>query len=394
MADFEASMRAMHEQMTAQLQALQTALAQQNEAMIKQGEVMLSQSNQINAMAVEIAAIKSAPVLKEKATLTTPEANTPQEASIESGAGSPDAPLTITPNQHNHSTKAHASLSERLPDIAEFTGKRNQLPQWKAALANKLSGNHDRYPTELAKLTYARARITGEPAITLSRLSNDFPTLQSLVSWLDQQYGDPNERVNAELKLRDLRQGNRPFWKFFTEFRTLASKAEATEGSQYMLLKGAINSDLQRLMITLPEPAQLTDYANTVAKIDEQLRFINNNTHTQTNQSRRHSDAMDIDTLDYAPFGSEERERRRRERLCFKCGSHKHISPDCKKPLPSRSPKDTRSKHINAIHPRTRTTSASPHRRSRSQRSHGPRSYRSHSTSSLKSEQLKGESRN
>lgn len=366
----------------AQFQALQSIIAKQNET--------------IETMSEQIATIKSAPISQPEVTLTPPESNAPQALPIESKTGFPAVPSTTILSPSPPSTKTRPELSERLPDITEFTGKRNQLPLWKAALANKLGGNHDRYPTELAKLTYARARIAGEPAVTLSRLNHDFPTLQSLIAWLDKQYGDPNERVNAELKLRDLRQGNRPFWKFFTEFRTLASKAEAAEGAQYMLLKGAISPELQRLMITQTEADCLTDYVNTVAKIDEQLRFINGSSRTQHARTViRNPDAMDIDNLEYAPVGSVERERRLKKGLCFKCGSSKHISPDCKKTLPKRSDSARRSRSVNAVSPNTRSNTNSPPRRPGSRRSRRSRS-RTHSasTSSSRSEQSKGRSRN
>jgi hypothetical protein len=105
----------------------------------------------------------------------------------------------------------HSERSKCLPDISKFSGKRSQLALWKASLSNKLIGNWDRYPTETSQLTYARLRITGEPALTLSRLNIDFTTLDSLITCLDNQYGDPNEKTNAELRLRELWQGKRPF---------------------------------------------------------------------------------------------------------------------------------------------------------------------------------------
>jgi hypothetical protein len=385
-ANLEELLHQMSEQMKVQFQTLQTAYTEQSAAL----EIT---TNRVQALSEELIAIKSASAIQPEVIVTPPEPNSPQELANESGTGLPAAPSTTTTNRPSPSTRNHVDLSERLPDISEFTGKRNQLLLWKSALANKLAGNHDRYPTELARITYARARIAGEPALTLSRLNNEFPTLDSLISWLDKQYGDPNERINAELKLRDLRQGKRPFWKFFTEFRTLASRAEASEDSQYMLLKGAISPELQRLMIAQPEPELLTDYVNLVAKIDEQLRFINNSSHyQQTRRSTRDPDAMDIDAMDYAPVGSEERDRRRRKGLCYKCGSSEHLSPNCKKSLPGQDSRVNRTHDVNTVNQRD----ARPRSNSRSSRRspRGRRNSHTSRTSSVDSRESKGRSRN
>ena len=164
--ELEAIIRTMQEQMTAQIHALQEALAQQNQAVL--------------ALSEEIATLKSAPGSPPKIALTAPNASdqqqidTPTESMNGSGLALQKEPL-VTRTQ----------LSERLPDITEFTGRRSQLAEWKAALMNKLSGNSDRYPSELAKLTYARSCISGEPAVILGRLSYDFLTLQLLIAWLN-----------------------------------------------------------------------------------------------------------------------------------------------------------------------------------------------------------------
>jgi hypothetical protein len=389
------------------------ALAQQLLEQMKQMQASFAdafsrQSDEIKALRDEVETLRSrssTPVPTPAVTLSPPP---------ESRGQPDDAPTTASkpPNYTDRSDRAgcaecsghsarsgRAERSERLPDIPEFSGKRSQLALWKASLTNKLTGNRDRYPTENSQLTYARSRITGEPALTLSRLNNDFTTLESLISWLDNQYGDPNEKTNAELKLRELRQGKRAFWKFFTEFRTLASKAGTEEKAQYMLLKGAINPDLQRFMIGRAEPDSLTDFVNIIAKIDEQLRFIDHPSRsTQQRLSHRTDhqdpDAMDLDTVEqrhegtYAPLGSKERARRLEKNLCFKCGKPGHISPNCKKPYRRNSSVEQHPREVNAV---DRSPSLS---RRRSRRRSNASASSSSSDTTTSPRRSKGRSRN
>jgi hypothetical protein len=81
---------------------------------------------------------------------------------------------------------------------------------------------------------------------------------------------------------------------------------------------------------------------NIIAKIDEQLQFVDHpslSTQQQLSHQDSHQDpdAMDLDIVEqkhvgmYAPFGSKERAQRLEKNLCFKCGKPGHISPDCKK---------------------------------------------------------------
>jgi hypothetical protein len=90
-------------------------------------------------------------------------------------------------------------------------------------------------------------------------------------------------------------------------------------------------------MVGVKTSSNLKEYANQITAYDNDLRYLPSPINSyRPNRPTRDSNAMDIDLIEksYAPVGSQERERRKKEGLCFKCVSSRHISPDCKVPIP------------------------------------------------------------
>ena len=98
-------------------------------------------------------------------------------------------------------------------------------------------------------------------------------------------------------------------------------------------------------MVGVKIPDTLNEYANLITGFDNDLRFLDQkpapfqkkqNYQKEERTFRKDPDAMDLDhaSTGYAPKGSRERERRQKLGLCFKCGSHDHISPKCSVPIP------------------------------------------------------------
>lgn len=292
-------------------------------------------------------------------------------------------------------TRTKEYRSTLLPDVPFFKGIRSELPIWQSRMKNKLEGNADHYVSDRAQFLYACSRVDGTPAVLLSKLQDqDVHSLTSLHVWLESQYGDPNRKANAQAKLAVLKQGNEHFWNHYTKFRTLATEAELDNNAQIFSLKYTLNPALLKVMVGIPMPETLPAYANMVATYDTDLRAIDKNPyalpsshHYKSRNMRRNSDVMDIDTIDkdhtgYAPFGSKERAHRVEHKLCFKCGSSKHISPDCKKEVLFSADKP-KSRHVHAV---------SQARKSSRSRSRSPAS--SVSSVSASSRQPKDKSRN
>jgi hypothetical protein len=109
-----------------------------------------------------------------------------------------------------------------------------------------------------------------------------------------------------------------------------------------MQLRTSLNLDLKKSMVGVKILPSLNEYANLISSYENNLYFLRSEDtryerRNYTNRALRDPNAIEIDAIEnsYAPMGSVERERRRKEYLCFKCGSSKYISLGCKVPMPT-----------------------------------------------------------
>ena len=314
----EAIISSLQEQMIAQFQVLQQTLATQQET--------------ITTLSEEIATLKSASATPPKATLAPPGTESQQSLDTnEFPNGSNPAP-TVGPLA---STQLPVTRSDRLPDPPIFKGKRADLPGFLFKLSYKLEGNADRYPTPRSEFLYACSLLEGDAAeLVRPLLDKDIGSLPQLVSFLESTYGDPNRKATAQTRLANLKQGKRGFLSHFAEFRRLAVEAGLNEDAQILQLRVSLNPELQKSMVGCQVPDTITAYANVIATYDNDLRFLRSSNNAPR-RTAHHPNTIEINKLDYTPAGSAERERRRQKGLCFKCGSNKHISPNCKESIPN-----------------------------------------------------------
>jgi hypothetical protein len=366
---------------------VQELLQQMQEQLIAQFQATVSQQNElIRHLSERLTAVEATP------------ATTPEPASQLLPDSSQDLPLHTSSH-----TPSKASLSEKLPDPPLFAGKRKELTSFITQLRYKLEGNKDRFPTARSQFLYAQSRVGGDAAIILDPLyDREIATVQQLIQFLETSYGDPNRKASALARLGTLKQGNRSFISHFAEFRRIAADSDLNETGLIMQLKASLTTDLQRAMVGTVTPDTLNEYANQISRYDNDLRYIRGGNPRASSPAPRHPDAMDLSSLDYAPIGSKERERRIRKGLCLKCGSPKHISPDCKKSLPRMSPSKTNPREVNAVakspsYPRSDSRQPRSLRRQSPSSGHPPRnspaSSRTSSVSSSGSRDSKDRSR-
>lgn len=97
---------------------------------------------------------------------------------------------------HPASSSSHR-LSEKLPDIPKFGGKKSELRNWITKLHLKLDFNADRFAAPKADLFYAINRLEGnaltkvQPHI-VDRTTILFDNLEDLLQLLNREFGDPD----------------------------------------------------------------------------------------------------------------------------------------------------------------------------------------------------------
>lgn len=90
-------------------------------------------------------------------------------------------------------------LSERLPDIPKFGGKKSELRNWVTKLHLKLDFNADRFASPKADLFYAINRLEGDALTKVRPHIADgttvlFDSLEDLLQLLHREFGDPDIR--------------------------------------------------------------------------------------------------------------------------------------------------------------------------------------------------------
>jgi hypothetical protein len=231
--------------------------------------------------------------------------------------------------------------SEKLPDPPMFTGIRKELRPFVTKLRLKLQENADRYPMEWNKVNYAMSRLEGDAAITMDPFfrNGTFKTLGDVITLLEQTYDDASREYTAMAKLEELRQKNREFTSFFSEFLGLVGELDWNESAKIAALRRAISDELRAQLVTQTIPKTLGKFASLCQQIDENLRYNQSTRSRRTapnkpaaapNPTMTPPDPMDLDALrQYAPAGSDERKTRKSKGLCFGCGQRGHLHKDC-----------------------------------------------------------------
>ena len=230
-----------------------------------------------------------------------------------------------------------------------YDGKRKDLRPFITKLRVKLRMNADRYPTEENKVAYGMSRLTGRAARTADPFyrNGTLNTIGNFIALLEKTYDDASREHTAATKLENLRQRNREFTSFYSEFLGLAGELDWNETAKVAALRRAISDEIRNQLVGRDLPKTLPDFAQTCQRIDEDLRY--NRQARSLKPSASHSkqttkydrpmrsqspadDPMDIDTTrvrSYAPAGSQERKTRVTNGECFGCGQKGHIQKNC-----------------------------------------------------------------
>jgi hypothetical protein len=276
---------------------------------------------------------------------------------------------------------ARAPRNEKIPDIPMFDGTRNKLQPWIDQLWLKIS-DEGRYTTLQSKLVYAFSRCEGTALDHLRPHRNagtlDFASVQALIDVLEAAFEDPDRRGTARRTLHMLRQENDDFPSFFAKFQAQVPHAGMDDGGLLAAMIEAVNPRIRDRMIGMhPAPETLNDFVAVARRIDAGFRAEKERkagtTHatsgtpartprttprTPTTATGTEPGPMDLSRSrgagGYPKLSQQERERRLRQGLCFRCGGQGHLSTAC----PSRANRTTTIAAITTPDPQEESSSA------------------------------------
>jgi hypothetical protein len=347
----------------ATISSLQTEITK-GDAIIGYQKEQLNERDERNIERTSKAAEKIGRLEVEKAQLlaaATPVVHTPPT----------DPPLTTNPPAEppadtapGTSTPAPAPrtgstfISEKLPDPEKFDGSRADLRRFTQQIYAKMKANADRFPTATSRLTYVAGRLTGRayelilPKITYGL--PQFPDYPDILAYLEKAFGDPNRITNARNDLFRLRQSNKDFSTFFSEFQRLALEGQMAEDSLPTLLEQAISRELRGMLLHHDPPSrEFHQYAAFLQELENRRnRFYQaapaSTARTNHTQAASRQVAPDPPRRSGSPYStgnqnqgdpmdlSAQRTPRpngRRERgECYRCGSKDHRVALCPEP--------------------------------------------------------------
>ena len=104
-------------------------------------------------------------------------------------------------------------------------------------------------------------------------------TAQELIGQLRLSFGDPHVKEKARRKLYKLRQTNRPFMEYFTEYRRLVLEAGGSNWPDEIkksYLEAGLSLELQRCMIGKDTSNKsFEDYYSELKQASDQLEAFN-----------------------------------------------------------------------------------------------------------------------
>jgi hypothetical protein len=258
----------------------------------------------------------------------------------------------------------------KLKDPDPFDGKDNSLfPQFEGKLRAKLNVDGAAIGNESEQIWYAFNLLKDDAAARIHPWMHAYEdtaefTKAAFLEQISFAFKDHAIRDKAIAKLNTLRQGRRSFQELLTEFDRLLLEAggygwDDTVKKGY--LRAAINNELRERLITMDEAESYVDYCGQVKRvgdrIEEHKRIVrswpqNENRGQQSNRQpimpRNANNSMPVvEHMDWEPtpagqtrvnhtevrrarwVSEEERDKRKKEGRCLRCGALGHLISKC-----------------------------------------------------------------
>jgi len=249
---------------------------------------------------------------------------------------------TLSDNENDHHKFVKLSNSPIFIETDDSTWK-----TWNIKIADKLDVNANHYPTEKIRIAYVIFRLEDDAdqqtyAKRRVDASSPYQSLSELLKHLKEIYEDQNLIRKCRREYVALKQLNKPFSSFYSEFTRIFSFLNYDDTILMNDIQNKINNRLQnalsvcliefssldKLKIFLQDVNnkqrvnyQLCDEQRTVKSIAaSEKRFVSSSTSAS---------ASTTSYVRLATFSTLEPERSRMSITCFNCKASSHLSKNC-----------------------------------------------------------------
>ena len=94
------------------------------------------------------------------------------------------------------------------------------------------------------------------------------PDVAGLLAILERAFGDPDKKATAQRELRFLRQANKEFHVYLSDFQRIAPDTNFDEEAMRSALLEGISDELKQLMVTQITPEDLDELVTLLQRLD------------------------------------------------------------------------------------------------------------------------------
>lgn len=258
----------------------------------------------------------------------------------------------------------------KLPKADTFEGNRSKLKGFLTQMHMHLHANRNKMSSEADKVIFIATHLKGmawdwiEPFMReyykktrsewSATTSDMFTSCDKFVEQLERTFGDINETEQAIRKLQNIRQTG-AVSNYIAEFMRVSAILGWDDYALIPYFHYGLKSGIKDELARDDRPNNMKDYITKVTKIDDRWydrqmekkeveqfrrgnhrgpgRFQPRGQRYEANQKApRHQDPygprpMELDAIQ---LPRQEQDRRKKERLCFKCGKPGHMIKDCR----------------------------------------------------------------